>query len=262
MKPPALPCTLPGARPRPAWRLHLDAVQAPRPMPPTACVLLPYDPASFVLQQVHDEGLPWPEELARSVPARQAEFFHGRLAARAALHSLGAPDTAVGRGPDRAPQWPQGFVGSLSHTRRWAVAWVGRRAEPAGEPVGDDVGLGVDLEGPLDAAAQATVRAQALDADEAERLLDGAPDADHALRLTVAFSAKEALFKAVHARCVQMPGFEASAVVGWRPAKAGEPGALVLELTQPLGPGLPARRRFEVRWYLLDDGTVLSFVAG
>ncbi|MCD2196284.1 4'-phosphopantetheinyl transferase superfamily protein [Actinomycetospora endophytica] len=62
----------------------------------------------------------------RAVESRRAEFTTGRSCARSALASLGAPVAAVPVGEKRAPVWPDGVVGSITHTRGFrgaAVAW-------------------------------------------------------------------------------------------------------------------------------------------
>ncbi|MBN1173619.1 MAG: 4'-phosphopantetheinyl transferase, partial [Micromonosporaceae bacterium] len=59
-----------------------------------------------------------PEEaplVARAVPRRRAEFTTGRHCARLALASLGVEPAAILAGPDRAPRWPAGIVGTITH---------------------------------------------------------------------------------------------------------------------------------------------------
>lgn len=77
----------------------------------------------------------FPEEaasMARAVPSRWQEFAAGRAAARTALKLPGA----VPMGDDRAPVWPEGWAGSISHGGGWAIA-VCKRGEWL---------VGVDLE--------------------------------------------------------------------------------------------------------------------
>lgn len=76
--------------------------------------------------------------VAHAVPRRQHEFAWGRTAARMAMRQLGAPAQPVPSGADRAPQWPTGLVGSISHCRSGCVALVARRSQVAA--------LGVDVE--------------------------------------------------------------------------------------------------------------------
>ncbi len=61
-----------------------------------------------------------PEErqfLIKAVPKRIHEFAGGRACARAALSQIGYGGVAVLRGADRAPIWPAGATGSITHTR-------------------------------------------------------------------------------------------------------------------------------------------------
>ncbi|HEY4940171.1 MAG TPA: 4'-phosphopantetheinyl transferase superfamily protein [Rhizomicrobium sp.] len=78
--------------------------------------------------------------VARAVAVRRAEFAAGRACAHAALDALGAPDIPLLPGPDRAPVWPEGFVGSICHTRGACAAVAASR--------GDTAGLGLDVEPP------------------------------------------------------------------------------------------------------------------
>ncbi len=78
--------------------------------------------------------------------ARLAEFSQGRMHARIALAQLGLIDACIPMAADRAPVWPAGFVGSISHVpadpgqnlqgQVLAVAAFSR----------DCIGLGIDLE--------------------------------------------------------------------------------------------------------------------
>ncbi len=73
-----------------------------------------------------------------AAPSRLDDLRRGRTAARRALRTLGASETTVLREPNGAPVFPEGFVGSISHTAGRALAAIGRT-----EQVG---GLGVDVE--------------------------------------------------------------------------------------------------------------------
>ena len=131
--------------------------------------------------------------VARAIPDRRAEFFAGRAAAREAMTALGLPPVEIARGADRAPRWPDGVIGSISHDAGQAIAAVARVSEVAA--------LGIDLArgGPLDPALWPTILT------EAERDGDG-----HAARAR--FAAKEALFKALHPRVGRVFGFHAAEV--------------------------------------------------
>ena len=64
-----------------------------------------------------------PAHLRRAVSRRVAEFHAGRFCAATALRALEV-DGAVATGADRAPIWPAGVVGSITHTNRFAAAAV------------------------------------------------------------------------------------------------------------------------------------------
>ncbi|APG48199.1 4'-phosphopantetheinyl transferase family protein [Phaeobacter porticola] len=85
---------------------------------------------------------PFMEEAAclspNAVEKRRREFAAGRAAAHHAMETLGLSACAIPVGPKRAPVWPTGVVGSISHCHSIAVAVV---AHPQ-----DMHGLGVDVE--------------------------------------------------------------------------------------------------------------------
>jgi 4'-phosphopantetheinyl transferase EntD len=139
--------------------------------------LLPDGAACAALRIAEAPGSgPLPAELQRAVESRQREFRAGRLCAAGCLAALGVEGT-VGR-DERAPVWPTGVAGSITHTRTLAVAAVARVSA-----------LGIDCEPYLNDDALRDVRGQAI--DDAEWALLGA---DAALA-TALFSAKESLFK-------------------------------------------------------------------
>lgn len=66
------------------------------------------------------------EGVAKAIPARRLEFAAGRAAARMAMSDAGLAEAAVPTGPDRAPCWPPGMCGSITHTRGLAAALATR----------------------------------------------------------------------------------------------------------------------------------------
>ncbi len=132
-----------------------------------------------------DQRSPLPAELAGAGERRRAAFLAGRAGAHAALRALGSHAPAIPMGPAGAPVWPNGFVGSISHTDRLAAAVVA--TDP---PV---AGLGLDIEDdlPLDEAEMVGLVCRA---DElADALRPSAPE--HLLRGKLLFVIKEAVYK-------------------------------------------------------------------
>jgi 4'-phosphopantetheinyl transferase EntD len=87
----------------------------------------------------------WPEEaayVANAVEKRRREFAYGRHFVRSCLRSLGRPDEPVPVRPDRSPRWPEGLVGSITHTDTYCAAAVARTRDI------DSIGIDVeDLSG-------------------------------------------------------------------------------------------------------------------
>lgn len=140
----------------------------------------------------------YPEELAAipgAVDRRRREFAAGRTAARLALRELGAPAMAVPMGADRAPIWPPGLLGSITHAGTAclaAVAWEGEMRL---------VGLDLEEDSPLDTDLLPTV------CTPAERAwLAGQMDPGHWAKLI--FSAKECAYKAQYRISRTLFGFD------------------------------------------------------
>lgn len=177
--------------------------------------------------------------IERAVAKRQLEFVAGRLAARAALQRLGRPgDDWLGRGEDRAPIWPRGFLGAISHGGGLAWSVVAH--------VEDRRGIGIDVEGLVSPSAAEAVSKMVLMPEERPRL--AAAGGDERLGLTLTFAAKECLFKCLYPTVQRMFGFEAAEIL-WIDAAEG---AFGLRLRAPLHPSLPAGAAFRGRYQRLS----------
>lgn len=89
-----------------------------------------------------------PEEVASlraPIDKRLREFAAGRRAARAAMAQLDHAPKPVPHGADRAPQWPRGLSGSLSHTDAICIAVLASSGRYAA--------LGLDVEEDADLPA-------------------------------------------------------------------------------------------------------------
>jgi len=124
--------------------------------------------------------------LTRAVPGRRAEFARGRACARAALCALGRGAEPIPVGPDRAPIWPRGVVGSITHCRGLVAAVVG--------PTATLRGLGLDAEPRAPLAADLARRIAADD----ERSTAGLSEAHASLLPRILFSAKEVVHKCIY----------------------------------------------------------------
>jgi 4'-phosphopantetheinyl transferase EntD len=117
---------------------------------------------------------------------RRREFGTVRWCARKALRQLGVPAVPILPGEDRAPRWPVGVVGSMTHCAGYRAAVAARSGELRG------IGIDAEPHAPLPAETLDFV----LRDEERERLLTlaGAEPERHWDR--VVFCAKEAVYKA------------------------------------------------------------------
>jgi 4'-phosphopantetheinyl transferase EntD len=94
----------------------------------------------------------YPDETAAirgAVEARRREFRAGRIYARRALAKLGSRLCSIPVSSDRSPVWPDGIVGSITHTRSLCAAVVAPSSAVSslGIDIEDDLRLDVDLAG-------------------------------------------------------------------------------------------------------------------
>ncbi|WP_109512028.1 4'-phosphopantetheinyl transferase family protein [Pseudomonas ovata] len=179
---------------------------------------LPYALEGVVLTSAHfDPGQLLPEDwqrcqidppasIQRSVAKRQTEFLAGRLCAREALRRLDGRACVPAIGEDRAPVWPAGICGSITHSTGWAAAIVAQQAHWRG--------LGLDAEHLLDAERARRLAGEILTAEELARL-HNLPAEQIALCVTLTFSIKEALFKALYPLVGKRFYFEDAHVLEW-----------------------------------------------
>lgn len=216
----------------------------PLPQLLTGCQLLSceFDPLLLQATDFQLAGIDQPKGVAK----RQSEFLAGRLCARQALLQLTGNVTVPAVGADRAPCWPSGVAGSISHGDGWAGAVVGRQA--------DWRGLGLDLERLLSPARAQRLQASILTPAELQRLAQ-LPAEQQAWWVSLTFSLKESLFKALYPLVQQQFYFQDAELLGYDPA-----GFAQLQLLRDLGPEWPAGSRCDGQFVQLGE-RVLSLVS-
>lgn len=175
---------------------------------------------------------------------RQMEYLAGRYCAAAALRSfdcLAVPE----RGADRAPLWPVGFCGSISHSHGVALAVVGRQSAWRS--------LGLDLEAQLSDERARRLCAEILTPAEQQRLQSLPGDAQ-ATRVSLTFSLKESLFKALYPLTGVRFYFQDAELL------MADQGMAQLRLLKSLSAEWTAGRELPAR-HAEIDGQLLSLVA-
>ncbi len=215
-------------------------------MPGTVFLSTRFDPTLLSAGDFQRSAVPPPASIQRSVAKRQAEFLAGRLCARAALQQLDHLDCVPAIGEDRAPVWPGHISGSITHSTGHAAAIVGHKAQWRG--------LGMDLENVLTLERAERLAGEILTADELQRMAS-VPREQIALLVTLTFSVKESLFKALYPIVLKRFYFEHAEVVEW-----SESGRVRLRLLTDLSAEWCYGRELEGQ-FAVDGEQLLSLVA-
>ncbi|WJG11198.1 4'-phosphopantetheinyl transferase superfamily protein [Aliiglaciecola sp. LCG003] len=180
-----------------------------------------YQQHLFSLYQVD-----FPSSLKNAVPKRQAEYLAGRYAAKQVLKNKGAIFTGVKIGADRSPVWPRGIIGSISHNHSTAVCAAAFTKEVQC--------LGIDLEDWISPSVVKEIKSGVVKPDEEKLLHASSLGFDKAF--TLAFSAKESLFKALYPLVGYYFDFDAAQLIEINESE----NKLSMTLRKDLTPDLPA----------------------
>jgi enterobactin synthetase component D len=193
------------------------------------------------------------DQPARAVAKRRAEFLAGRWAARQALAALGI-EAIPGRDEAGLPRWPEEVIGSITHGGDRALSAVARRAEVRS--------LGIDAERLMPSASPELCR-RICDEAELARLERALSRPGHHA-LTLAFSAKESLYKCLHPLIGKFMDFHAARVTSvTRQGESGYVrGELTLELCVDWSSEFACGRRFRAPFVLADEHVETAVVLG
>lgn len=132
----------------------------------------------------------------KMLPRRKQEFLAGRYCAHRALMKLGMDSCPVLRSRDLLPVWPAAIVGSISHSRGWAVSLVARKEEWAGVGIDIELGEGRYFEGLEEKVCT-----------KEEKSWCTAKGKIDPLKVMKIFSAKESVYKLVNSTFGERPAF-------------------------------------------------------
>jgi enterobactin synthetase component D len=218
----------------------------PTVLPDTVLLSTHFDPARLLGDDFQRSAVVAPPSIQRSVAKRQAEFLAGRICARAALEQLEGSSVVPAIGEDRAPIWPAHICGSITHSTGRAAAIVANKRHWRG--------LGMDLENLLNTERAERLAAEILTPPEMHRMTAASRN-QLALWVTLTFSVKESLFKALYPIVQQRFYFEHAEVLEW--TEAGEVRLrLLTDLSAEWRNGTELDAQFGVR-----DGQLLSLVS-
>ena len=182
-----------------------------------------------------------------AVLKRQCEYLAGRFCANESLkqleHKLATEivNKEVATGKNREPLWPQGVLGAISHSSRFAMAIVA-------QDKGAYLGVGIDIEEEMTEHLARDVSGQIM--SEKEKRLNKRPDGfDNKSFVTLVFSAKESIFKALYPSVGEYFGFEACELIELDPVKQ----SLCFRLIQDLSTYWQAESILNVSYLSMDD---------
>lgn len=187
-----------------------------------------------------------PASIQRSVAKRQTEFLAGRLCARQAIRQLDGRRYVPPIGDDRAPVWPNDVCGSITHSSGWAAAIVASKQHWRG--------LGMDVEQVMSSERAVRLAGEILTADELQRMAAG-PEHHVAQCITLTFSLKESLFKALYPLVLKRFYFEDAEVLEW-----SESGSARLRLKIDLSDEWHDGKELDAQ-FCVGDGQLLSLVS-
>ena len=126
-----------------------------------------------------------PHTMANVAQVRKQEFIAGRYCAYQAAKLVGLELVKLPAAKTREPVWPEGIVGSITHSKLMAISCVSLSQ--------DWSSIGIDAEELINPSLRADI--ESLVASPVELQYLGSLDSQ--IGLTVLFSAKEALYKAL-----------------------------------------------------------------
>lgn len=193
---------------------------------------------------------PLPEEeplIERSVVKRRNEFVTVRHCARVAMRQLGVDPAPILKGEKGEPRWPDGVVGSLTHTQGYRGAAVGRTAAVRS--------IGIDAE-PHDVLPDKVLDAVSLPAERHE--IAALPEHLHWDRIL--FCAKEATYKAWFPLTERWLGFE-DAHISFEVDPTGSAGTFLSRiLIDPAARFGPPLTELEGRWSVAEGLALTAIV--
>jgi 4'-phosphopantetheinyl transferase EntD len=196
----------------------------------------------------------FPAERVHIAPAsrrRQAEFAAARVCARRALARLGIEPGPLVPHDDRSPRWPEGTVGSISHTRELCIVVAAKSTVVAG--------IGLDLESPTlppsDIEDVVCTFSERLWLDQ-RSAAEGSSAEERRRWVKVIFAAKEAFYKCQYPRTKAFLEFQNVELDLDPSTRAFTPR--ILRSERPLLDNGPLARG---RWGSTDDGLVIATAA-
>jgi enterobactin synthetase component D len=199
-----------------------------------------FDDAFFSQAAIH-----LPDTISRASSKRKTEYFCGRYLAALALRHYGLEHFDVLADDKRCPQWPAGFVGSISHTDDFAACALAPSSELSA--------LGIDCQAILSPSKAEKLWPKIIDSNEFDIITGSSVELNYGLSLC--FSAKESIYKALYPFIRKFFGFSAAKLC----AINSEQQYLEFDFSAQLAKPIGIKHSLRV-YYRIDSNRALSYV--
>ncbi|ARC95045.1 hypothetical protein B6A42_26890 (plasmid) [Vibrio coralliilyticus] len=161
-----------------------------------------YCQSNYKKELFPQHAIDFPSDLTGAVEKRCSEYLAGRLAAQQAVLNLTKQHHPILRNKDQTPLWPTGVIGSITHTNKHAIA-VATLAK-------HHQIIGVDSENWIEPDIAKEVASTIISFQESQLINESSLEFNQGL--TIIFSAKESLYKALYPSVGSFFGFECAQV--------------------------------------------------
>jgi enterobactin synthetase component D len=200
-------------------------------------VVLEFDADSYETHSFDLFNQPLPERIKKAVHKRQAEYLAGRICATQALTALNIDNPIVHTADDRVPIWPAGTFGSITHTKGIAAAIAGLQDRA--------ISVGIDVEKLMKDSQETKLQTHILRDDEKTQFHELSKQVTHPL--SVIFSAKESIYKALYPFVKKYFGFDKARLIALNET------VLTFEIMHNLSKQVQTGLEVNVHYQLIDD---------
>ncbi|WP_373091605.1 4'-phosphopantetheinyl transferase [Zhongshania sp.] len=200
-----------------------------------------FDDAFFSQAAIH-----LPDTISRASSKRKAEYFCGRYLAALALRHYGVDHFDVLADDKRCPQWPTGFSGSISHTDDFAACALAPSSQLGA--------IGIDCQDILSPQKADRLWSKIIDDNELNIIHGSRFELHYAL--TLCFSAKESIYKALFPFITHFFGFSAAKLCAINSTQQCLEFHFAPELAAPLSIKHPLKV-----YYHHDSDRILSYLS-
>ncbi|WP_299496205.1 4'-phosphopantetheinyl transferase superfamily protein [uncultured Shewanella sp.] len=204
-----------------------------------------FDINLFTPELFNTHQIQLPSKLNKAVPKRKAEYLAGRVLAKHCFAELNLPYQDIINAEDRSPIWPKNVIGSISHSNETAACAITTSKSIQA--------LGIDLEYDINLKSCEDIYKSIINSSE-ETLLR-ATDLPFNQAVTLAFSAKESIYKALYPLIKKFFNFDAVSINNINL----EQQKLTLELTLDWSDKFKKNQTFEC-YYLRFEKSFLTSI--